>query len=420
MYGGMRGSGRMFRLIMRHAGVAREMGGEELSLAVQRVDQMFIQALEKGASDIHMHPEHNALRIRFRIDGVLHEHEVVTQPDLVQAMVSRVKLAANMHLDEKRDTQDGRIDMEYLDRRLSARVSCIPTLNGERIVMRILDPAKMQVKLDSLGMPQDVMANWRRALQVAYGMLVVTGPTGSGKTSTLYASLHTLDRVRRNIVTVEDPVEYEFPDNVMQVQVTEKITFPRALRAMLRHDPDVIMIGEIRDRESLQIGIQAALTGHLVLSTLHTNNAIETLSRMIDMGAEDYLIAATLQCAMAQRLVRVICPDCRVPYQPTPDEIAALKIPQEWLAQARFFTGKGCPKCMETGYRGRTGIFELLRISPAVREAIVNRASSDQIMQIAVKEGFRTMLDDGRDKVLRGITTPHEVIQAVYAGVYES
>lgn len=418
MYG-MRGSGRMFRILMRHAGVSREMGGEELSLAVQRVDQMFIQALEAGASDIHMHPEHNALRIRFRIDGVLHEQEVVTQPDLVQAMVSRVKLAANLHLDEKRDTQDGRIDMEYLDRRLSARVSCIPTLNGERIVMRILDPAKMQVKLDSLGMPQEVMAHWRRALQVAYGMLVVTGPTGSGKTSTLYASLHTLDRVHRNIVTVEDPVEYEFPDNVMQVQVTEKVTFPRALRAMLRHDPDVIMIGEIRDRESLQIGIQAALTGHLVLSTLHTNNAIETLSRMIDMGAEDYLIAATLQCAMAQRLVRVICPDCRAPYQPTPDEIAALKIPQEWLAQARFFTGKGCPKCMNTGYRGRTGIFELLRISPAIREAIVNRASSDQILQIAVKEGYRTMLDDGRDKVLRGVTTPHEVIQAVYAGVYE-
>ncbi|MCS6923512.1 MAG: GspE/PulE family protein [Fimbriimonadales bacterium] len=420
MYGGMRGSGRMFRIIMRHAGVSREMAGEELSLAVQRVDEMFIQALEKGASDIHMHPEHNALRIRFRIDGILHEHQVITQPDLIQAMISRVKLAANMHLDEKRDTQDGRIDMEYLDRRLSARVSCIPTLNGERIVMRLLDPAKMQVKLDALGMPPDVMANWRRALQVAYGMLVVTGPTGSGKTSTLYASLHTLDRVHRNIVTVEDPVEYEFPDNVMQVQVTEKITFPRALRAMLRHDPDVIMIGEIRDRESLQIGIQAALTGHLVLSTLHTNNAIETISRMIDMGAEDYLIAATLQCAMAQRLVRVICPDCRVPYQPTPDEIAALKIPQEWLSQARFWAGKGCKNCLETGYRGRTGIFELLRISPAIREAIVNRASGDQILQIALKEGFRTMLDDGRDKVLRGITTPREVIQAVYAGVYEA
>ncbi|MFQ3612066.1 MAG: GspE/PulE family protein [Fimbriimonadales bacterium] len=415
----LRGSGRMFRLIMRHAGVAREMGGEELSIAVQRVDQMFIQALEMGVSDIHMHPEFNALRIRFRVDGVLHEHEVITQADLAQSMVARVKLAANLHLDEKRDTQDGRIDMEYMDRRLSARVSCIPTLNGERIVMRILDPAKMQVKLDSLGMPQEVITNWRRSLQVAYGMLVVTGPTGSGKTSTLYASLHTLDRIRRNIVTVEDPVEYEFPDNVMQVQVTEKITFPRALRAMLRHDPDVIMIGEIRDRESLQIGIQAALTGHLVLSTLHTNNAIETLSRMLDMGAEDYLVAATLQCSMAQRLVRTICPDCRVPYQPTPDEIAALQIPKEALPQCKFFIGKGCNNCRGTGYRGRIGIFELLRITPAIREAIVSRASSDAIAQIARKEGFRTMLDDGRDKILRGITTPYEVIQAVYAGVYE-
>jgi type II secretory ATPase GspE/PulE/Tfp pilus assembly ATPase PilB-like protein len=409
----------MFRLLMRHAGITREMGGEELSLAVQRVDRMFIEALEAGASDIHMHPERNMLRIRFRIDGVLHEHETITEPDLWQAMIARVKLAANLHLDEKRDTQDGRIDMEYMDRRLSARVSCIPSLNGERIVMRILDPAKMQVKLDALGMPQDVLAHWRRALQVAYGMLVVTGPTGSGKTSTLYASLHTLDRVHRNIVTVEDPVEYEFPDNVMQVQVSEKITFPRALRAMLRHDPDVIMIGEIRDRESLQIGIQAALTGHLVLSTLHTNNAIETISRMIDMGAEDYLIAATLQCAMAQRLVRLICPDCRVPYQPTADELAALRIPAEAAAQFTFYVGKGCPACRGTGFRGRMGIFELLRISSAVREAIVNRASGDQIMQIAQKEGFRTMLEDGRDKVLRGLTTPHEVIQAVYSGVYE-
>ncbi|MER3558777.1 MAG: hypothetical protein C4336_04490 [Armatimonadota bacterium] len=310
--------------------------------------------------------------------------------------------------------------MEYMDRRLSARVSCIPTLNGERIVMRILDPAKTQVKLEALGMPQDVLANWRRSLQVAYGMLVVTGPTGSGKTSTLYASLHTLDRVHRNIVTVEDPVEYEFPDNVMQVQVTEKVTFPRALRAMLRHDPDVIMIGEIRDKESLQISIQAALTGHLVLSTLHTNNAIETISRMIDMGAEDYLISATLQCAMAQRLVRIICPDCKVPYQPTADELTVLKIPPEVASQSRFFIGRGCNQCRGTGYLGRTGIFELLRISPAIREAIVSRASGDAIAQIAQKEGFCTMLDDGRDKILRGITTPHEVIQAVYAGVYES
>lgn len=414
---GTRGSGRMFRILMRHSGVLREMGGEELSMAVQRVDYMFIQALEVGASDIHLHPERNLLRVRFRVDGVLHEHETIPEPELWQAMIARVKLAANMHLDEKRDTQDGRIDMEYMDRKLSARVSCIPSLNGERIVMRLLDPARMRVELDKIGMPQDVMSHWRRSLQIAYGMLVVTGPTGSGKTSTLYASLNTLDRKHRNLVTVEDPVEYEFPDNVMQVQVSEKITFPRALRAMLRHDPDVIMIGEIRDRESLQIGIQAALTGHLVLSTLHTNNAIESVSRMIDMGAEEYLVSATLGCAMAQRLVRVICPDCRVPYQPTPDEIAALKIPAETAAQHQYFTGKGCQACRGTGFRGRTGIFELLNVTLAVREAIVRRASSDELLEIARKEGYRTMIEDGRDKVLRGITVPNEVIQAVYAGV---
>lgn len=413
----MRGSGRVFRILMRHSGVMREMGGEELSLAVQRVDWMFIQALEAGASDIHLHPERNLLRIRFRIDGVLHEFETINDPDLIQAMIARIKLAANMHLDEKRDTQDGRIDMEYMDRKLSARVSCIPSLNGERIAMRLLDPAQMRVELDKLGMPPDVLQNWKRALQTAYGMLIVTGPTGSGKTSTLYASINMLDRKRRNIVTVEDPIEYEFPDNVMQVQVTEKVTFPRALRAMLRHDPDVMMIGEIRDHESLEIGIQAALTGHLVLSTLHTNNAVESLSRMIDMGAEDYLIAATLSCAMAQRLVRLICPECRVPYQPSADELAALKIPPEIAAQHKFSIGKGCQACRGTGFRGRTGIFELMSLSPALREAIVRRASSDEIAQIAHKEGMRTMLEDGRDKVLRGLTTPHEVIQAVYAGV---
>lgn len=418
MYSGQnpRGSGRMFRILMRQSGTLREMGGEDMSLAVQRVDYMFIQALEAGASDIHMHPERNMLRVRFRVDGVLHEQELIQESEIAQAMLARVKLAANMHLDEKRDTQDGRIDMEYMDRKLSARVSCIPSLNGERIVMRLLDPARMRVELDKIGMPPDVLGSWKRALQTAYGMLVVTGPTGSGKTSTLYASLNTLDRKKRNLVTVEDPVEYEFPDNVMQVQVSEKITFPRALRAMLRHDPDVIMIGEIRDRESLNIGIQAALTGHLVLSTLHTNNAIESLSRMIDMGAEDYLISATLACAMGQRLVRVVCPDCRVAYQATPDELAALKIPPEQAAHLKLATGKGCQSCRGTGFKGRTGIFELLNITPEIREAIVQNASGDEIMQVARKQGYRTMLEDGREKVMRGITVPNEVIQAVYAG----
>ena len=413
----MRSSGRSFRLLMRQPGAMREMGGQELSLAVQAVDLMFMRALDAGASDIHLHPERNLLRIRFRIDGLLHEFQTITDPDLIQAIITRVKLAADMHIDEKRETQDGRIDMEYNDRKLSARVSCIPSLNGERIAIRLLDPAQMRVDLDKLGMPPDVLADWKQSLQTAYGMMVVTGPTGAGKTSTLYASINLLDRKHRNIITVEDPVEYEFPDNIMQIHVTEKVSFPKALRAILRHDPDVIMIGEIRDRESLQIGIQAALTGHLVFTTLHTNNAVETISRMIDMGAEDYLIAATLVRAMAQRLVPIICGNCRVPYQPHPEELKALGFPLDAGQKQQFFIGKGCEACRDTGFRGRTGIFELLKVTPQIREAILRRASGDEILQIARQQGMRTMLEDGRDKVLRGITTPGEVIKAVFAGM---
>ncbi|MGQ9736786.1 MAG: GspE/PulE family protein [Armatimonadota bacterium] len=412
-----RNPGRSFRLLMRQVGSMREMGGQELSLAVQAVDLMFMRALDAGASDIHLHPERNLLRIRFRIDGLLHEFQTVTDPELIQAIITRVKLAADMHIDEKRETQDGRIDMEYNDRKLSARVSCIPSLNGERIAIRLLDPAQMRVDLDKLGMPPDVLADWKQSLQTAYGMMVVTGPTGAGKTSTLYASINLLDRKHRNIITVEDPVEYEFPDNIMQIHVTEKVSFPKALRAILRHDPDVIMIGEIRDRESLQIGIQAALTGHLVFTTLHTNNAVETISRMIDMGAEDYLIAATLVRAVAQRLVPIICGNCRVPYQPHPEELKALGFPLDAGQKHQFFIGKGCEACHGTGFRGRTGIFELLKVTPQIREAILRRASGDEILQIARQQGMRTMLEDGRDKVLRGITTPGEVIKAVFAGM---
>jgi type II secretory ATPase GspE/PulE/Tfp pilus assembly ATPase PilB-like protein len=414
---GMRSSGRSFRLLMRQPGTMREMGGQELSLAVQAVDLMFMRALDAGASDIHLHPERNLLRIRFRIDGLLHEFQTVTDSELIQAIITRVKLAADMHIDEKRETQDGRIDMEYNDRKLSARVSCIPSLNGERIAIRLLDPAQMRVDLDKLGMPPDVLADWKQSLQTAYGMMVVTGPTGAGKTSTLYASINLLDRKHRNIITVEDPVEYEFPDNIMQIHVTEKVTFPKALRAILRHDPDVIMIGEIRDRESLQIGIQAALTGHLVFTTLHTNNAVETISRMTDMGAEDYLIAATLVRVMAQRLVPIICGNCRIPYQPHLEELKALGLPPEAAAKQQFFIGKGCEACRGTGFRGRTGIFELLKVTPEIRKAILRRASGDEILQIARQEGMRTMLEDGREKVLRGVTTPYEVIKAVFAGM---
>src|SRR5579871_374290 len=312
------GGPQQFRLIMREAGVTREMGGE-LTQAVSETDYIVRKALDLGASDIHLQPERARLLVRYRIDGVMHD---VGQSslDIMPNVLARLKLAAGMHIDERREPQDGRLDMEYGPRKLSARMSVLPGLNGEKVVMRILDPMGAKVELEKLGMPPDVIKLWSNAIQSSYGMVLVTGPTGSGKTSTLYASLNKLDREKRNIVTVEDPVEYEFSDHILQVQVTEKMTFPRVMRSFLRQDPDVMLVGEMRDPESLGIGIQASLTGHLVLSTLHTNNAIETVSRMMDMGGEPYLIASTIQAIMAQRLVRTICSKCKTPYKPNPDE----------------------------------------------------------------------------------------------------
>ncbi len=263
-----------------------------MSLAVNIVDNIIMQALELKASDIHLQPEREQLTIRFRQDGILTENGFLP-PEQAANVLARLKLAAGMRLDETREPQDGRLDMEYEGRRLAARASAVPSLNGEKFVMRLLDPAAMRVDLDALGMPEHVKTKWEQAIHMPYGLILVTGPTGSGKTSSLYASLNTLDSRKRNIVTVEDPIEYEFDRNIAQVQVTEKMPFPRVMRAFLRQDPDVMMVGEIRDPESLQIAIQAALTGHLVLATLHTNNAIEAIGRMIDMGAEDYLIAAS-------------------------------------------------------------------------------------------------------------------------------
>ncbi|MBI3721210.1 MAG: Flp pilus assembly complex ATPase component TadA, partial [Fimbriimonas ginsengisoli] len=257
------GAAKKFRLILREQGTVREMGGEDMSLAVGIVDNIFMNALETGTSDIHLQPERDQLRIRYRQDGVLHDTGQLP-PEQAQNVLARLKLSAGMRIDEQREPQDGRIDMEYMGRRLSARASCVPCLNGEKFVMRLLDPTAMKVDLAKLGMPEDVLKRWSRAIQVPYGLIMVTGPTGSGKTSTLYASLNQLDSKTRNIVTVEDPIEYEFEKNIAQVQVTERLTFPKVMRSFLRQDPDVMMVGEMRDSESLQIGIQAGLTGHLV------------------------------------------------------------------------------------------------------------------------------------------------------------
>ena len=407
------GAAKRFRLILREQGVMREMGGQEMSLAVGIVDNILINALESASSDVHLQPEREQLRIRYRQDGVLVDAGQLP-PEQATNVLARLKLAAGMRIDETREPQDGRIDMEFMGRRLSARASCIPCLNGEKFVMRILDPAAMRVDLDRLGMPEDVLTRWKRAIQVPYGLILVTGPTGSGKSSTLYASLHQLDSKSRNIVTVEDPIEYEYERNIVQVQVTEKMTFPKVMRTFLRQDPDVMLVGEMRDPESLAIGIQAGLTGHLVLTTLHTNNAVESIGRMIDMHAEPYLIAGVLVAIMAQRLVRLNCPKCRKPYRPTEEETLALGLTPEELASATFFKGEGCADCRGTGYRGRIGVFELVLGTQEFRAAIARRAGLQELQQLARNQGYRSMLEDGREKAMRGWTTPEEVLRAVY------
>ncbi|MBL8059775.1 MAG: type II/IV secretion system protein [Chthonomonas sp.] len=407
------GAGKKFRLVLREAGSARDMGGDEMSLAVGIVDNIFIQALEMGTSDIHLQPERDQLKIRFRQDGILIDGGQLP-PEHAMNVVARLKLAAGMRIDENRETQDGRIDMEFMGRRLSARCSCVPCLNGEKIVMRILDPGAMKVDLLKLGMPEDLLRNWQKAISVPYGLVLVTGPTGSGKTSTLYASLLTLDSKTRNIVTVEDPIEYEFDKDVGQVQVTEKLPFPRVMRSFLRQDPDVMMVGEMRDPESLAIGIQAALTGHLVLSTLHTNNSMETIGRMVDMGAEPYLIAGVTVAILAQRLIRLNCQKCLEPYKLTEDEIKMLRITPADLERAKCAKGKGCAECRGTGLKGRVGVFELLMGTLDFKHAIASGGSYVAIDEAAKKQGFRTMLEDGKYKVLNGWTVPDEVIRAVH------
>jgi type II secretory ATPase GspE/PulE/Tfp pilus assembly ATPase PilB-like protein len=408
------GGPQQFRLIMRDGGTAREMGGE-LTQAVSETDFVMRKALDLGASDVHLQPERNGMVVRYRIDGVMHDIGRLSY-DIVPNVLARLKLAAGMHIDERREPQDGRLDMEYGPRKLSARMSVLPGLNGEKLVMRILDPMGAKVDLDKLGMPPDIKAKWSNAIHSSYGMVLVTGPTGSGKTSTLYASINTLDREKRNIVTVEDPVEYEFSDHILQVQVTERMTFPRVMRSFLRQDPDVMLVGEMRDPESLGIGIQASLTGHMVLSSLHTNNAIETIGRMMDMGGEPYLIASTVQAVMAQRLVRTICPQCKTQYQPDRDELVEIGLNPDLIAGRPLYKGTGCNNCRNTGFRGRLGLFELLVSTPELREMVAKQATIGVLTEYArTKQKMRTMLEDGYDKIFAGLTTPKEVFTAVYS-----
>ncbi len=375
---------------------------------VKFVNYIIMDALKKRASDIHIEPYEDFLRIRFRIDGVL--HEVMNPPlKIKNALVSRIKIMSNLNIAEKRLPQDGRFKLKVKDREVDFRVSTLPTIYGEKVVIRILDKEGLKWNLSELGFEEDQLNLFRKAIKMPYGMILVTGPTGSGKTTTLYSAILELNKTEVNISTVEDPVEYNLP-GINQVQVNEAIglTFASALRSFLRQDPDIIMVGEIRDLETAEISVKAALTGHLVFSTLHTNDAPSTVERLVDMGVEPFLVASSVNLVMAQRLVRVICENCKEEVKPDPALVKEVDIePTEF----RFFKGKGCKECNNTGYRGRIGIYELMEITPDIREAIIKRESSNVIREMARRNGMRTLRESGLLKVKRGITTLEEVIR---------
>ena len=364
-------------------------------------------SIQSRASDIHIEPTETNCIVRSRIDGMLSE-TFIFDKDIYPPMVSRMKLLSNMDIAERRRPQDGRFSAQILDKEYDFRISTLPILNGESIVLRILDKSKVIINLEDLGMHPDNFAKFKKSMKAPYGIILVTGPTGSGKTTTLYGALNDIKSVKTKIITVEDPVEYQL-NMIQQVHVNEKagLTFVSALRSILRQDPDVIMIGEIRDQETLRIAIQAALTGHLVFSTLHTNDAISALPRMIDMGIEPYLVSGALVCIEAQRLVRKLCPHCKQKItlsQKAFDEVKKF-IPENY----QFYKSVGCPQCSQTGYIGREMISEILPISDHIASMVANGASKDELKSVAYEEGFIDMFHDGVIRAANGITTLEEV-----------
>ena len=351
---------------------------------VRLVNMMVMEAVRENASDIHIEPEEDSLSIRFRVDGVLHEKQSPSK-HFQSAIISRIKVLANLDIAERRKPQDGRFHMKMENKQIDIRVSCVPIIHGENVVMRLLDSGSVILGLDQLGFSGEMMEKYKKLLQHPHGIILVTGPTGSGKTTTLYTSLNILNTSDKNIITVEDPVEYRLA-GVRQIQVNPQadLTFANGLRAILRQDPDIIMVGEIRDLETAEIAIQAALTGHLVFATLHTNDAPGAITRLLDMGLESYLISSSVVGVIAQRLVRVFCKDCK---------------------------GKGCKVCLNTGYKGRRGIYELMVPDEQIRKLIANKAALDEIRQAVLKTGMKTMREDGLEKVEKGLTSREEVLR---------
>jgi general secretion pathway protein E/type IV pilus assembly protein PilB len=387
-----------------------ENAAEDASI-IKFVNQVLTDAIELRASDIHMEPFEDQLRIRYRVDGVLQEIPVPAQIKRFQpAIVSRVKILSHLNIAEKRLPQDGRIKIRLANNEVDIRVSIIPMLHGEAMVLRLLRQKATLLGVEQLGMAPEVLKAFNHVLELPHGIILVTGPTGSGKTSTLYTALAAINDDIRKIITIEDPIEYQMR-GVNQIQVSEKagLTFARGLRSILRHDPDVILVGEIRDQETAQIAVQASLTGHLVFSTLHTNDAPGALTRLVDMNVEPYLVASSLEAVLAQRLVRVLCPECKA--EDTSSTTAMLKEQVGIPPGVKVYRGVGCQACRNTGYHGRHGIFEWMDLTNEIRQMVLKSSSSGEIREVAVRNGMHSLSDDGWRLIGQGITTPEEVMR---------
>jgi general secretion pathway protein E len=402
-------------------GVRPLQGNEDLldqegrETVVKLVNGIILEAVRTRASDVHVQPYEDRLMVRFRVDGFLHDR--FTPPAALHPeIVSRIKVIGGMNIAEHRLPQDGRATVEVGDRLVDLRISSLPTSFGERVVIRILDKSIRLYRLPELGMPPAMLSSFRRLIAMDHGIILVTGPTGSGKSTTLYAALQELNAKELNILTLEDPIEYRL-EGISQTQVSEKkgMTFASGLRNVLRQDPDIIMVGEIRDAETAHMAIQSALTGHLVFSTLHTNDAAGAVARMLDLGVEPYLLASSLLGVLAQRLVRRICPSCREAFQPAEGEMSAWGLSPEDLPSNTLYRGKGCEDCLRTGYRERVGIFELLTASETIRDLILHRAKASSIKSAGVAEGMASLRACGMAKAMEGVTTMEEVSRAAGA-----
>ena len=386
-----------------------KMAGTELS-TIKTVDNVLLEAVEDGASDIHIEPGAVNLTVRFRIDGILQEHANF-QMRMHPGILSRIKILSSLNIAERQKPQDGRIQLKIGGKEFDLRVSTLPAYHGEKVVLRLLNREAIRVSIEDLGFSEKNYNIFLELIKEPYGIILVTGPTGSGKTTTLYAAINEINSVKKNIITVEDPIEYQLPIiNQVQVNPKKELTFANALRSILRQDPDVIMIGEIRDPETAAIAAESALTGHLVFSTLHTNDAPSSITRLIDMGIEPFLLSPSLLGILAQRLTRKICPNCKEEYLPSKAELNTVGLNTQ-LEGIKFYRGAGCDNCKHTGYKGRTGIHEILVVDEKIRELIVNRASVSMIREEAARKGFKDMRFDGLKKVIAGITTVEELLR---------